>query len=472
MSSEPAWINRGIGETVGTATVTAATDVLSLVSHGLEDGDLVMVDSLTGGADGPLVEGAVYHVRNAATDEFQLSATRGGHVVDFASDGGADVHAATPAYNAAELRRLLGGLLQRGDASGGFAARSGLFPSGSETTPNHAAISGTTWTVQNITGVIHTGLTSQTGPYLFAHPEESGSTTAADGSSDRIDALDLQIQDHDEDSSGFRRARVVYVDGTAGSGVAAAVTANSVRIATILVPAGGSPAPTLTVVAPFTVAKGGIIPVPSPDGWPGSGGRYRGMALWDISLEMLLINENAGSNYIPGSGMVRLAHVSLSGTVGTGTDLEIPAELRGLFRSYTLQVNAGITSETNRRLVVLIAGDTGANYRANARADNTDGDTLISVAQNNEALPQVGYLGGFAPGLAEITYRPGSLGNTGTMAWSGHGWANNGASDSTIWRSGGRWNGSSTAIDRFTLRTAATGDSWTGSSEATLWGHR
>jgi hypothetical protein len=302
--SDPLYINAGRDALVGTATIEADNELLTIAGHGLVAGDTVTVDSLTGGAAGVLVVDAVYFVRDATTDSFGLSLTPHGPLIVFAADGGADVYRYAPQYHAAEMRRLLGGLLQRGDALGGFAARSGLFPNGSVVSGASAAsLSGTTWTVHNVTGVIHTGITSLTGPYLFAHPEESGSVVPADATNPRIDALDLQIQDHDQDGSGFRRARVVYATGVPGVSPAdPPVTANSLRVATILVPANGSPSPTLTVVAPYTVAVGGTIPVRDSDDYPGAGGRYQGMLLWDVAQGALVVNQNAGGTWVPIGG--------------------------------------------------------------------------------------------------------------------------------------------------------------------------
>jgi hypothetical protein len=333
--SDALWINAGKGTTVGTATIEADDELLTIAAHGLADGDTVTVDTLTGGAVGVLVADAVYFVRSALTNTFALSLSPAGPLVAFATDGGAAVYRWAPQYHAAELRRGLSGLLQRGDASGGFAARSGLFPDGSLVTGAAvASLAGTTWTVHDITGVVHTGITSATGPYLVAHPEESGSLDPADGTNDRIDALDLQIQDDDEDSSGFRRARVVYVTGTpAGSPVAPAVTANSLRIATVLVGSGGSPAPVLTVVVPYTVARGGIVPVRDSADYPAAGGLYHGMALYNIALQQLLIDSTGGGVWSPVASIKPPTRQTF--TVAGSSTYTTPAGLRyALVRGY------------------------------------------------------------------------------------------------------------------------------------------
>ena len=61
-----------------------ADDVVDMVAHEYADGDEVWPSGLTGGSG--LVSHQYYYVINAATDTFQLSATRGGGAVSFGSD--------------------------------------------------------------------------------------------------------------------------------------------------------------------------------------------------------------------------------------------------------------------------------------------------------------------------------------------------------------------------------------------------
>lgn len=273
------------------ATVTASTDRITAAAHGLSDGDLVVfADIVTVTA---LVEGAKYYVRNATTDDFQVSATRGGAVLALDADGTVDVYSAVPSYTGQDMRRIQSGLLQRGDASGGFAARPGVFPNASTT--GHVSVSGTTWTVQPRTVVVNH---ATAGPYLVAFAGDSGSLDPADGTNPRIDGLDLQVRDDDEDASGFRDSRIVYVPGTpASSPVAPAVTTSSERLATILVPAGGTPDPSINTGPRFTVARGGVVPVADSTAYPGSGGRYEGLLLWNSATDQLVVNMNAGATW-------------------------------------------------------------------------------------------------------------------------------------------------------------------------------
>lgn len=180
--------------------------------------------------------------------------------------------AGAPAYAAQELRRIAAMYLCPG-VTHRFGARQGVRP---HSTPV-VTVAGTTWIQHDLSAVVYPGLTSISGPYVVEKIQESDSLNPADGTNDRIDGLDLRIRDDDEDGLTLRDVTVVYVPGTpAGSPVAPAVTANSLRLATILVPSGGSPSPTVQTLAPFTVALGGILPVGTAGDLPAAG-RYEGM---------------------------------------------------------------------------------------------------------------------------------------------------------------------------------------------------
>lgn len=257
--SDPLWINTAADVSVGTATIDASTDLFTITGHDLVNGDRVVVSNLTGGAVGVLAENGIYWVRDVATDVFAVSLTKSGLAIDFSSNGGADVEKYQPAYNAPELRRAIGGLLFQAGTADRFGAREGILPSQSLSA---VTLVSSTWTVADIRAVVYPGISTDDGPYIVQHAEESGSLDPADGTNDRIDALDLQIQDHDEDASGQRRARIVYVSGTPDiSPVAPPLTTNSFRLATILVPAGGTPSPSVQTQALMTAAAGGVIVV-------------------------------------------------------------------------------------------------------------------------------------------------------------------------------------------------------------------
>lgn len=175
-----------------------------------------------------------------------------------------------PEYNARELRRLDATLMV--PAGDRFGARSGVRPNGQAP----VSLASGTITVHDLNAVVYTAAGgTQTGPYRVALQEETHSLDPPDGSNDRIDAVDLVIEDDDEDEGGERRAISVYVTGDpAAAPEPPALTDNSLRLATIDVPSSGGA--TLTVVAPWTVALGGVLPVLGGASFP-SGGAYEGM---------------------------------------------------------------------------------------------------------------------------------------------------------------------------------------------------
>lgn len=292
--STPLWPTTTRGALVGAATIEADDEIFTDTAHGLVNGQQVTVANLSGGATTVLVVDAPYFVANATANTFQLRPAPGAPVMTFGTDGGCDVYQTAGLMDAQTLRDGMSGLVARGDVAGGFGSRPGVFPR--DTTSAHVSVSGMTWTVSNLVANVQ----HSTGRmYIVPHATENGSVTAADPSQPRIDALDLQVQDNALDSSGFARGRIVYTAGTpAGVPVAPGATANSERLATISVPAA-STTPTILTEPRFTVARGGIIPVADSAAYPGSGGRYRGLTLYDIALETFMVNTNAGSTWEP-----------------------------------------------------------------------------------------------------------------------------------------------------------------------------
>lgn len=208
--------------------------------------------------------------------------------------------AGAPEYNARELRRLDATLMVPGVLDR-FGARSGVRPGGLDA----VTIAGTTVTVRDLCAVVYTAAGgTQTGPYRVALQEETHALDPADGTNDRIDAIDLQVRDDDEDASTFRDARSVYVVGTPGATpTPPALTDNSVRLAEVLVPAGGTPSPSVTYVAPFIVALGGVLPVRDATERP-TVGLYDGMVLFRLDTGAIETREAgawpiAASTHVP-----------------------------------------------------------------------------------------------------------------------------------------------------------------------------
>lgn len=191
-----------------------------------------------------------------------------------------------PLYSAVELRRLEAVLLYGGVADR-LGAHQGVRPG-----PDPVSLVGTTWTVHDTPAVVYPGETSTSGPYRVALLETAGSVNAA-AAQPRKDIIVCQVQDDDEDSSGQRRARPLYVPGVAdASPVEPAVPDGSFRIATIDVPASGGGSPTLTVNTSYSVAAGGILPVRNSAALPAAG-VGDGMFTYQKDTKALMVHDGA-----------------------------------------------------------------------------------------------------------------------------------------------------------------------------------
>lgn len=69
---------------ITSVTGTASTNLLNKTSHGLTNGDLVVLRSITGGAG--LANELPYYVVGVSGSDFQLSLVSGGSAIDFTTD--------------------------------------------------------------------------------------------------------------------------------------------------------------------------------------------------------------------------------------------------------------------------------------------------------------------------------------------------------------------------------------------------
>lgn len=264
MPGSALWMTSGGQTTVGTAAIASAANELTITGHGLTDGLVVYASTATGGAVDVLIPAAPYYVRNPTVDTFQLAPSPGGPIMDFTSDGGADIARGEALLAADEMRRALGGLLYapRPSADGvgaRFARRSGVLPN---STGDSVTISGFTVTVHDLQAVVSTNKTTQVGSYLVELASEQLTVTAADATDPRIDIVILEVLDDAEDSSAQRNPLVRIIDGIPASiPMAPAVPDGALRLATITVPAVLGGDPTLVYDAQETAASGGVVPV-------------------------------------------------------------------------------------------------------------------------------------------------------------------------------------------------------------------
>jgi hypothetical protein len=295
--------------------------------------------------------------------------------------------------------------------------------------------------VHDLTAVVYPGISDQSGPYRVQHPEESGSLDPADGSNPRIDALDLQIEDDDEDGSGDRHGHVVYVAGTpASSPSAPAVTDNSLRLATISVPAGGSPVPSVATLAVYTVASGGILPVRDDTELPVAG-LYDGLAAWRQDHKRIEVRDtDAGAwrGVYPG-GWVPIIEDSFSGTPPFTVDLTVGGKFpAGTFSAVRVRARGSLSGSAGH-VTVRVNNDSTADMHVTAfiRRNADDGATT----EADRVVGTVWRVGrwGTATGASNLEFtifhtsvsnvlsflaRSGALGSTAAVSFAFEAWGN------------------------------------------------
>lgn len=172
-----------------------------------------------------------------------------------------DAVSGAPSYTGRVLRQTNSAALAGATSARPFGGISGVRPGTSVTT---VTATSTTWTAQTFAGVIDLEASALSGAYEFAfNLVTSGSVTASNASNPRIDILSVRIDDPAEgDGSSVPAVTMVYTAGTAtGSPVAPAAPARSFAVAQLNFPAGSGTTPTVTWVAPYTVAAGASLPV-------------------------------------------------------------------------------------------------------------------------------------------------------------------------------------------------------------------
>lgn len=170
-----------------------------------------------------------------------------------------DAVTGAPSYTGRMLRNTIAPLVAGATAARPLGGITGVRPG---TPVNTVTSSPTTYTVTPFAGLIDLEAAAISGPYPFAfNANVTGGVTAADASNPRKDAVYVQINDNAEGdgTAGTPNIKIDYLAGTVLTGgtlVISAVPARSFVIANINVPISGGGSPTVTWVAPYTVAAG------------------------------------------------------------------------------------------------------------------------------------------------------------------------------------------------------------------------
>lgn len=210
----------------------------------------------------------------------------------------ADPVSGSPSFVGRLFRALLSALTG-GGGSRAFGATSGVNP---RVGASIVTVTTTTWTVGPHSGWLDTSASGTDGatPYVFL-TAQSGSINAASASNDRVDLLVVQLSDPSEgDGTSVPQAAIVYLAGTAGAGVPTNTVARSFVLAQINVPKLTTGSPSVTFVAPRSVAAGGIRPTSDSSQYPSV--PYVGQFIDDATLGLLRWNGTAWAAAAPGSG--------------------------------------------------------------------------------------------------------------------------------------------------------------------------
>lgn len=221
-----------------------------------------------------------------------------------------------PSYSGRMLRQSGSAAFGGATSARPLGARSGVRPGTSVTT---VTASSTTWSCGAFAGVADVQAAAEAGPYTFAFDAAtSGAVTAADASSPRVDIVYVQINDPSEsDGSTVPAATRLYLAGVpAAAPVAPATPARSFVVANINVPISGGGSPTVSWVAPYAVAAGGVLPVASSAGYPANA--HEGFIVDDAALDALVrFNGSAWVRVVPAE---TLADVVTFGAGWTATN--------------------------------------------------------------------------------------------------------------------------------------------------------
>lgn len=202
-----------------------------------------------------------------------------------------DAVSGAPSYTGRQLRQSFASLLESASAARPFGCASGVRRG---TPTSTVTATSTTWTVQPHGGVVDAEASGVAGPYEYAFDAVvTGNMTAADASNPRIDLLSVQMSDPAEsDGSATPSAAVVYTAGVAGATPAVpAAPARSLVLAQISVPKAGGGSPSVTWVASFLTAAGGILTVAGSAQYPAS--PYAGQIVDDATFGLMRWNGTA-----------------------------------------------------------------------------------------------------------------------------------------------------------------------------------
>jgi hypothetical protein len=282
----------------------------------------------------------------------------------------ADAVAGAPSYTGRKLRQLIGGVLTGKTSARPLGGRSGVWPGTPSTT---VSISAGNWQVGPHAGALDLETANEAGPYFYstdANPYVGTAVTAADATNPRVDIVYAQLSDPAEsDGTSTPGVAFGYLAGTpAGTPTPPATPTRSMVLAQLNVPnvaGGGVSSATVTWVAPYTVAAGGIQPARTVAERPAL--PYDGLPVYRQDLNAIEIYNGATWDLFPprGSGIASLDGAGSGGRITGGTS--------GSPQTLHTPTPTSLTAPpwaNNARITVLLGGlylDTAAGNNFQAR---------------------------------------------------------------------------------------------------------
>ena len=294
-----------------------------------------------------------------------------------------DAVTGAPSYTGRALRQTQSPGLAGATAARPFGAISGVRPGTSAAT---VTATSNTWTAQTFAGVIDLEASALSGAYEFAfNLVTSGAVTASNASNPRSDILSVRIDDPAEgDGTSVPAATLVYTAGVAaGSPVAPATPARSFIIAQFNFTAGVGTTPSVTWVAPYTVAAGGILPVTS----------LANLTAYTPNDGALAVRTDTGIPYLRASTAWRPlsgARIYPTGVAGAGVSIATDGTIILAGASTITLLGIGSADYDTIHVEFDGVGTAAANMICRVRASGTDVSTSTYAFVNVETTTSTG----------------------------------------------------------------------------------
>lgn len=258
----------------------------------------------------------------------------------------ANAMAGAPEYDGRMLRQV-GTVAYAGATSARpLGARSGVRPG---TPSNTVTATSTTWTCKPFAGVADVMTAAEAAAYAFAFDANAtGSIAAAHATLARKDIIYVSVADPAESVGAAPTVTRKYLAGSASGTPSAPAVPGTERgfvIAEINVPASGGGSPTVSWVAPYMAAAGGVVPFNTKAQMVATTTLPAG-TLATVLAEPGSLYESAGTTWGPRHKLVRQIAGTASGSLSGSTWLNlgpaqtIPASPFGAGVPYELSVLA------------------------------------------------------------------------------------------------------------------------------------